>query len=165
MRRRLAAGYEVSVRSSSSVDPALAFELLATGSTWPTWSPVRFFRLDKPGVVETEGPFAVRVFGITLAGIPVRCRQRVVETVPDRVFRYALAAGLPMRDYHGNVDLDPAPDGALIHWHSTFRPLIPGSGWLCALLLERFIRRCVAGLTRHAAPARPTASPGLSQTG
>jgi hypothetical protein len=161
LRRRVAAGYEVSVRSSTSVDPAHAYSLLTTGSSWPDWSPVTSFRLESPGVLEAEGPFAIRVFGIRLAGIPVVCRQRIVETVPGRAFRYALAAGLPMRDYQGNVDLDPADDGARIHWHSTFRPLIPGSGAVCALLLERFIQRCVAGLARHAAPARPAASDAM----
>ena len=54
---------------------------------------------------------------------------------------YALIGGnLPVRDYRGEVTLEPAPGGGTtITWRSTYRPKIPGTGGVVARRLEPFL--------------------------
>ena len=39
-----------------------------------------------------------------------------------------------------------AAGGTTINWHSTFRPKVPGTGWLYRRALGKFITRTVEGL-------------------
>jgi len=144
----------VAVRSTA--DPATIHALLVDGASWPTWSPLGSFHLEQPG--------DIRVFrtGRTTS------REEVVEVVPGRRFSYALLSGLPLRGYRADVDLEPDSTGTVIHWRSSFRPKVPGTGWLYRLALATFIRRCARGLAAHAAqltssggadPAAPGRSP------
>src|SRR3954469_15786152 len=136
----------ISVRAQSSATPAAVYALLREGATWPTWSPLGSFELERPGAGEPEGLGAIRVFrtGRTVS------REEIVELVPDRRFSYALRDGMPLRDYRANVDLTPDGEGTPIHWHSTFTAERPGTGWLYRRLLGSFIKRCARGLAAHA---------------
>ena len=49
-----------------------------------------------------------------------------------------------------DVDLAPDGSGTEIHWHSEFRPKIPGTGWFYRWFLGGFIARTAAGLAAHA---------------
>ncbi len=157
MRERTHRPQRVRVSSRTPVDPTRASHLLGHGASWTRWSPVIAYRLERAGAAAPEGPGAVRVLRVRVLGVPATCRQQVLENTPRR-FRYTLLAGLPLRDYHGQVSLAPARSGgAHLEWNSSFRPAIPATGWVCAFLLRRFIHRCVAGLAAHAAygDARP----------
>jgi hypothetical protein len=144
---------ETSARSTA--DPQTVYDLLVDGSTWPTWSPLQSFTLEKPSPEPPpgashgrgEGLGAVRVFrtGRTAS------REEVVEVVPARRFSYALLSGLPLRGYRANIDLTPADGGTLIHWRSSFTAKVPGTGWIYRWALGTFIQRCVDGLAAHAA--------------
>jgi hypothetical protein len=144
---------ETSARSTA--DPQTVYDLLVEGATWPTWSPIGSFTLEKPSPEPPpgashgrgEGLGAVRVFrtGRTAS------REEVVEVVPARRFSYSLLSGLPLRGYRANVDLTPVEGGTTIHWRSTFTPKVPGTGWIYRWALGRFIQRCVDGLAAHAA--------------
>jgi hypothetical protein len=127
-------------------DPASVYALLADGSTWPEWSPIGAFTLLEPGTGTPEGPGAVRLFTTGRH----RSRERVVECRPSEVFSYALESGLPLRDYKAVVTLTPAAGGTSINWHSTFRPKVPGSGWLYRRELGKFIKQTVGGLAAAA---------------
>jgi hypothetical protein len=70
----------------------------------------------------------------------------------DQSFRYAHRSSLPVRDYHGEIDLKPADGGGtVIHWQVSFRPKYPGTGWLLRRGLTKFIGELTRGLARHAA--------------
>jgi hypothetical protein len=122
--------------------PATVYALLADGSTWPEWSPIGAFELEKPGVGTPEGVGAVRIFSTGR----IRSKERVVAAQPNELFSYVLVSGLAVRDYRAVVTLRPSDGGTLIHWRSTFKAKIPGTGWIYQRQLSAFIGRTVNGL-------------------
>jgi hypothetical protein len=86
----------------------------------------------------------------------ITSRERVVEADPGRRFSYELVSGLAVREYRADIDLEPADGGTSIHWHSSFVPKVPGTGWLYRRTLQRFVGECAQGLADHAArPIKP----------
>jgi hypothetical protein len=81
----------------------------------------------------------------------ITSRERPVETIPERRLSYVLISGLAIRDYRADIDLSPADGGTLIDWHSSFRPKVPGLGWIYRRTLQRFVQQCADGLAAHAA--------------
>ncbi|HEU5107320.1 MAG TPA: SRPBCC family protein [Micromonosporaceae bacterium] len=140
----------IDVTARSSAPAERVYALLADGATWPAWSPLGSFRLERPGADAAEGVGAIRVFRTGR----FTSREEIVELVEGRRLGYALLSGLPLRGYRANVDLTPGPDGTVIRWRSVFTAKVPGTGWLFAWALGTFIRRCADGLARHAAQAR-----------
>jgi hypothetical protein len=128
-------------------DPDTVYELLADGSTWPTWSPLGSFELLAPGDGSPEGLGAVRLFTTGRH----KSRERVVERRPGESFAYVLEAGLALRDYKAVVTLAPNADGGTtINWRSTFTAKVPGTGGLYRRQLGAFIEECVQGLAAAA---------------
>ncbi len=56
-----------------------------------------------------------------------------------------------MRDYRGEVDLEPGPDGTVIHWRASFEPKIPLTGPILRRGLTGFLREMTQGLAAGAA--------------
>jgi uncharacterized protein YndB with AHSA1/START domain len=136
---------------TSAASPNEVFALLADGATWPEWSPLGSFELLEPGDGTPEGLGAVRLFTTGRH----RSRERVVERRAPEVFSYVLEAGLPLRDYKAVITLTPSSGGGTtVHWRSTFRAKVPGTGWLYRWQLGKFIAQCVAGLAAAADRAR-----------
>jgi uncharacterized protein YndB with AHSA1/START domain len=142
MRRR-----HIEVSRHSAAGPAAVFKLLIDGNTWPRWSPIEAFELERPGDPPPEGVGAIRVFrrGRTTG------RDEIVEVVPARRLSYRSLSGLPVRDYRAHVDLEPDGDGTAIRWEASFAPKLPGTGRLLERGLRRFICECATGLAAHAA--------------
>jgi hypothetical protein len=136
---------EVTAHSHAARD--VVFVLLADGTTWPRWSPIESFELERPGDPPPEGPGAIRIFrrGRTIG------RDQIVEVVPGRRFGYASLSGLPVRDYRAHVDLEPQANGTTIRWQASFLPVVPGTGWLLERGLRRFLDQCAQGLAEHSA--------------
>ena len=141
MRRR-----HIDVTKHSTATPEAVFALLADGSTWPRWSPIEAFELERPGDPPPEGVGAIRVFrrGRTTG------RDQIVELVPGRRLGYVSLSGLPVRDYRANIDLESDGDGTRIRWQASFAPKVPGTGWLLERSLRRFLCECAAGVAAHA---------------
>jgi hypothetical protein len=135
---------------TTGADPASVYALLADGATWPEWSPLGAFELLEPGGGTPEGVGAVRLFTTGRH----QSRERVVTCRPDELFAYELEAGLPLRDYRAIVTLTPTAQGTSINWRSTFRPKVPGTGWLYRRELGKFIKQTVAGLAAAADRSR-----------
>ena len=131
-------------------DSTSVYALLADGSTWPAWSPIDAFELIAPGDGTPEGLGAVRLFTTGRH----KSRERVVECRPGERFGYVLQKGLPLRDYKAVITLTPSRGGTSINWHSTFRPKVPGTGWLYRRELGKFIKRTLDGLAVAAERAR-----------
>ena len=141
--------------ATTTADPAAVYALLRDGSTWPTWAePIDSFELEREGTGELEGVGAVRV----LRGGRVVGRDEIVELVPDRRFAYKHTSNLPVRDYRGEVDLEPTPEGTAITWVSSFEPKYPGTGWLLRRGLDGFVAKLVNGLAEHASSRAQVAS-------
>ena len=77
-------------------------------------------------------------------------RDQVAELVADRRFSYRHLSGLPVRDYHTDVDLEPTESGTRIRWRTSFLPKVPGTGWLWHWGIRRFVRQCARGLADYA---------------
>ncbi|WP_091315665.1 SRPBCC family protein [Amycolatopsis tolypomycina] len=137
----------ISVRARTAAPADAVYALLRDGASWPRWSPLGSFELVRAGAGEPEGLGAIRLF--KTGG--VRSYEKIVALEPGRRFGYALERGLPLRDYVAYVDLSPRDGGTDIHWHSTFEPKIPGTGWFYRWFLGSFIRRVAAGLARATA--------------
>jgi hypothetical protein len=111
------------------------------------WADVREAVLSHPGDPPPNGLGAVRV--IRASGIAIR--EEVVAFEPPSRLGYVMTAGLPVRDYRGDVLLEPSDGGTEIRWKVTFRPLIPGTGPLLRWAVQRTISGLVAALTRAVA--------------
>jgi Polyketide cyclase / dehydrase and lipid transport len=139
---------QVKVTASTPAGRESVFGLLADGASWPQWSPIESFALERAGDPPPEGVGAIRVFrrGRTTG------RDQIIELVPNRSVTYATLSGVPVRDYVGEVELDSAPGGGtVIHWHSTFYPAHRGTGWILERGLRRFLAQCANGLATYAA--------------
>ena len=137
----------IEVTAHSQATPDAVFALLGDGSTWPRWSPIEAFELERAGDPPPEGVGAIRVFrrGRTTG------RDQIVEVVPGRRLGYVSLSGLPVRDYQAHVELEPAGDGTTIRWQASFAPKVPGTGWVVERGLGRFLDQCAEGLAKHAA--------------
>ena len=137
---------EIDLQVTTPASPAAVYALLRDGASWPRWSPIETFELEREGAEEPEGLGAVRVFRTGR----ITSRERIVELVPDRRLSYTLLSGLAIRDYRADIDLEPADVGTRISWHSSFEPRVPGTGGLYRWQLQRFITRLVHGLAEAA---------------
>ena len=134
--------------ATTTADPATVYRLLREGATWPDWSPIESVELERPGDAEPEGVGAVRI----LRRGRVEGRDTIAELVPDRRFVYTHVSSLPVRDYRGEIDLEPAATGGTaIRWVSTFEPKIPGTGRVIRRGLDGFIADMTNGLAAGAA--------------
>jgi polyketide cyclase/dehydrase/lipid transport protein len=139
--------YVIEKTARTSADPGEVYRLLRDGATWPDWSAITGFELEREGDGEPEGVGAVRVF---VSG-RIRGRDEITGFAQDRQFRYNHLDGLPVRDYRGVVDLVPRDTGTEITWTVSYGPRYPGTGWLLQRGLGRFITSCVEGLAKYAA--------------
>jgi hypothetical protein len=140
-------GHHIEVTKHSAAAPDAVFALLVDGNTWPHWSPIESFELERAGDPPPEGVGAIRVFrrGKTTG------RDQIVEIVPGRRFGYVSLSGLPVRDYQARIDLEPDGDGTTIRWRASFAPKVVGTGWLLERGLRRFLCECAAGVAAYAA--------------
>jgi hypothetical protein len=133
-------------RATTPAEPATVYALLRAGATWPEWAPIDAFELEREGAGEPEGVGAVRV----LRSGRVTGRDTIVELAENRRFSYTHASTLPVKNYRGDVDLEPVEGGTGIRWVSEFDPKIPGTGALMRRALDGFVARLVGGLAERA---------------
>ncbi len=136
---------EIDVRATTAADPDAVWRLLGDSATWPSWTPIDAYAPERPA--GSDGLGEIRRF--TTGRVEVR--EEIVEREERRRLTYALLSGLALRDYRAEIDLVPSSDGTAIRWHTTFRPKVPGSGWIYRRALDRITRQFVDGLTRAAA--------------
>ena len=132
LRRR----QHIEARATTTAPPEAVYALLRDGATWPEWSPLGSFQLERPGEQEPEGVGAIRVFRTGR----VTGREQIVELVPDRRLSYVLLSGLAIRDYRADVDLEPGGEGTVVHWRAAFLAKVPGSGGAYRRGLARFLQ-------------------------
>lgn len=136
----------IDVRVRTGAEAPTVYALLRDGASWPTWTAIDSFHLERNGEREPEGIGAIRVFGKG----KVTGRDQVTELIPDRRFSYRHLSGLPVRGYRGDVDLEPTEEGTRIRWHVSFTPKVPGTGWLLRWGIERFVTQSAGGLAAYA---------------
>ncbi|CAM3446262.1 SRPBCC family protein [Kibdelosporangium persicum] len=137
---------ELEVTAHSTAEPSTVYALLRDGSTWPVWSGIERFVLERPGSPEPESVGAIRNFHRGR----YKMRERIAELVPDKRFSYTLLSGLALKDYRADVDLTPAGDGTDIRWHTSFRPKVPGMGWIYRRALLKYTEEFANSLAEYA---------------
>lgn len=141
--------YVIEKSAHASAKPSVVYRLLRDGATWPEWSSIKTFELEREGDGEPEGVGAVRVF----VNGRIRGRDEITGFAQDRQFRYNHLDGLPVRDYRGVVDLVPDESGTDISWTVSFSAKYAGTGWLLRPVIARFLQQVVSGLATYAATA------------
>lgn len=136
---------EIDIRGTIPADQATVWRLLGDSATWPSWTPIDAFELERAG--DTAGLGEIRAFTTGR----VRVREQIVVRTPPRRLAYTLLSGLAVRDYRADIELEPGTSGTDIRWHTTFRPKVPGTGWVYRRALQKATQRFVDGLVAHAA--------------
>jgi hypothetical protein len=135
----------ISVYATTSTPADVLYGLLKDPVSWTKWSPMDESGPAEPADDDPNGVGSTRAF----RNGRVRGIDRVVELIPGRRFSYVHLHGLPLRDYRGDVDLEPVAEGTRIHWHVQFRPKLPGTGWFWRLGLRKFLQQMADGLADY----------------
>ena len=145
----------LSAQARASAKPAAVYQLLCSGRTWPDWSPIGSFDLEREGTDGGESLGAVRVFKTGT----VRSREELVDLRPDKRLSYVALSGLPIRGHRADVELEEHDDGTTITWHEDFEAKVPGTGWLLGWFVKGFAKRCAEGLAAHASAISTATQP------
>jgi len=99
------------------------------------WWPLKKVSLIKEGSDSRNGPGAVRY----MQGPGMSLKEEVVSWNPPYSYEYRLLAGAPLKDHCGVVTLSEKQGQTRLRWIIRFNPVIPGTGWLVALVLRHMI--------------------------
>lgn len=124
--------------------PDAVFARYTDHERWVDWAGVKEVVLRQQGHPAPNGLGAIRV--IRQAGLAIE-EEITAFDAPKRM-TYRLVAGAPIRDHSGEVRFDPEGAGTRVTWKVSFRPLIPGTGWLIRRLLERGLREVLVRLAK-----------------
>jgi hypothetical protein len=123
---------------------------IGTWSEWGQWDETARVRDGEP---DAEGVGARRRFR---RGKRVHTEEVVAFDAPRRL-AYEVRDGLPVRDYHAEVTLEPVGGGTRIRWSSDFDGANAVGGWATYHVLKRFFPATARGLARAAeADASPS---------
>lgn len=102
--------------------------------------------LLRPGTDDPDGVGALRRFGVGPGG----SREEVVAWEPPRHLGYVVVSGLPVRHYRSDVVLDDDGSGTVIRWQGSFDALVPGTGPLLRMMLQRMVGGFARRVGRYA---------------
>ena len=114
---------EAEARSTGS--PQAVWALLEDASRWTQWGSWSKVHVEGGGA---QRPGAVRV----LHRRPFKVRERITEWVPGERMGYELLDGMNVTGYRSTVTIDPAADGSVVRWRSTY----DSAGLLTGLILR-----------------------------
>lgn len=134
---------DISTRIAAPL-PAV-WALLDDSASWPAWTPIDAHEAVRPP--GEDGTGEIRIFRNGRHTV----REQIVARHELHRLSYTLLAGLPLRDYRADIDLSAAAgDATDLHWHTTFVPKVPGTGWLYLRALRSATQAFVDGLAQHA---------------
>ncbi len=151
------------VEVTTLASPDAVYRLLADAPSWARWAGPLVTRAAWETEPRADGTGGVRRLGRP----PFMVREEIVAAEPPHRHAYRLLSGQPVRSYNVDVRIIPLGGSAdqlpktdddgrtRIVWTGSVVPLALGTGWL----LERLLRRMIAGFARRLAVAAPTASP------
>lgn len=143
---------EIDIRKRTKAAPSALWRLINDSSSWPSWTPIESFKLEREG--SADGIGEIRTFKTGR----VQVREEIVECRFERRLSYVLLAGLAVRDYRADIDLSRTSDGTEIRWRTTFKAKLPGTGWLYHRVLTKATREFVDGLAGYATRNEPAPS-------
>ena len=72
--------------------------------------------------------------------------EKLTAVEPYRSYDYVMLSGAPVKNYAGRVEAATDGDGTVVRRSASFDPVIPGTGWLIALITGRKYGRFIDGL-------------------
>jgi hypothetical protein len=140
----------ISASHDSVASPQDIYPLLRDSSTYPVWSMVGAYEMERAGEKEPHDLGEIRI----LKTWPFTAREEMIEFESNRCVGYKLLSGFPMRDYRARTTLEPLPGGGTrITWQSSFYPKYFGTGWFWRSFMLQVLRRFVRDLA-HAGEVR-----------
>jgi len=137
----------VNVEKWIDAPPEVVFDAVHDAAQWPSWTRFDAYVCERPGSPDPDGVGTIRNFH---RGKAVSREEVVVSSAPEH-FAYELLSGLPLEGYRADVHFRPERGGTALQWRSTFRPKVPGTGWIYRFALQRFIGQVVGDLATYAA--------------
>lgn len=144
---------EIDIRGTTPATADQVWRLLGDSTSWPSWTPIESAEiLDRGG---PDGLGEVRTFKTGRLTV----KEEIVERREPGRLSYMLLDGLALRDYRADIDVIARGDQTEIRWRTTFKPKIPGMGWV--------YRRALRKATRTSSTASPSTPGGtrLMQAG
>ena len=120
------------------------FATLADHEGFPSFSPLRRVTLRREGSPDRNGLGAVRV----MTGPGMRIEEEVISWDPPNGYQYRLLRGAPIRDHRGEITVKDSGGASQVQWTVQFRPVIPGTGWLVRMALERALGGMLRSMRR-----------------
>ena len=124
---------EFELRARVTASPEAAWAAYTDHRGWQDWAGVKEVVLRQQGDPAPNGLGAIRV--ARQSGIAIE--EEITGFDPPRRLEYRMVAGLPVRNYRGQVSFAPEGDGTSIVWRVSFRPLVPGTGRLLKAVVRR----------------------------
>lgn len=141
------ASKDIEIRGTTEATVDQVWRLLGDSTSWPSWTPIEQAKIVDHG--RDDGLGEVRTFKTGR----VTVKEEIVERREPQRLSYKLLSGLAVRDYRADVDLTRRGDTTEIRWHTTFKPKVPGSGWLYRRALTKATQDFVDGLAERATRA------------
>lgn len=134
--------YDVSAHTPAP--PSAVYPMIRDVARWAEWQSIKSIDAEDPQA--RAGDLVGTVWVVRNHGATTRLQ--ITELVPDRRLGYLSLTESIFRDYRAAFDLAPgAAGGTDIRWHATFRPRVPGTGWI----LERYMRTTFAEVVNRLA--------------
>ncbi|CAB4627551.1 unannotated protein [freshwater metagenome] len=140
---------KVSATAQSTATAEAVFAALASGETWPQWTPIKTYALHTPGVDGGESVGAIRQWN---SGAMMNLEQIVEMQAPTK-FAYTLNESklVKVKDYRADIVVTPTATGCTVTWNTQFRPKFVGTGWFWKLALSKLGKQLATGVATYAA--------------
>jgi uncharacterized protein YndB with AHSA1/START domain len=121
----------------------VVWDVLTDHARYRNWTAVPHSRLVTAGSGDDpNGVDAVRFLGVG----PIGAKEKVLVSEPPSHLAYTVVSGLPVRDYRADARLQDVDGATELVYTSTFRPIVPGTGPVIALVVRTVLRTLVASL-------------------
>ena len=138
--------YHVATTAVAAAPIGAVWARVADVTTWSQWGQWDETTRVRDGDPVPDGVGALRRFR---RGRRVHTEEVVAFDAPRRL-AYEVRDGLPVRDYHAEVTLEPVGGGTRIRWESDFDGTDAVRGWVTHQLLSWFFPRTARALARAA---------------
>ena len=139
----------VDAEATARATPAEVWALVVDATGYPRWGPWNDggYRSQDDEENEVGAVRWLRLGRTTTV-------EKVVEVDPGRRLAYTVVAGIPVRDYRAQVDLEPVPGGTRIRWAASWDGTILGR--MVHRKLRAFYPQMMADLVRAAEESAPS---------
>ena len=146
--------YHVATTTVAAAPIEVVWARVADITTWSSWGQWDETTREREGVPAPDGVGALRRYR---RGRRVHTEEVVAFDPPTRL-AYEVREGLPVRDYHAEITLEPVGGGTRIRWEASFDGANAVGGWVMHQVLQRFFPATARRLARAAEADAPASS-------